>query len=76
MFILNDLVVVQSNSNNQRAEERSICEYRVSPCDPFAVDLQKYQVSGVSRSAMEGALELTVTTASPSLYRGAMAARR
>ena len=76
MFILNNLVVVQSNADNQRADERSICENRVSPCDPFAVDLQKYQVSDVSRSALEGTLALTATTASPSLYRGAMAAQR
>lgn len=41
MFILNDLVVVQSNADNQRTDERCVCESRVSPCDPFSVDLQK-----------------------------------
>jgi hypothetical protein len=75
MFILNNLVVMQSNADNQRAEERRVRENRMSPSYPFTVDLQTCQVSGVPISAFNRA-ELTATTASPSLYRGAMAAQR
>lgn len=76
MFVLNDLVVVQSNADNQGADESRICENRVGPRNPFAIDLRRCQVSSFSRSESHGAWERTATTASPSLYRGAMAAQR
>jgi hypothetical protein len=76
VFILDNLVVMQRNADNQRAEEGSIGENSVSPSNPFSIDLHKsVPVSGVPDPAWSQ-LKLTATTASPSLYRGAMAARR
>jgi hypothetical protein len=71
VFVLDDFVVVQTNTDNQRADECRIGEDGVSPSNPFAIDLDP-----VSGTPDDRASTLTATTASPSLYRGAMARER
>lgn len=48
VFVLDDLVVMQSHADNQRTDEGRVGEECVSPRDPFAVDLYAPQVSGAS----------------------------
>jgi hypothetical protein len=71
VFVLDDFVVVQSNADNQRADECCVGEEGVRPSNPFAIDLDP-----VSGAPDHRASTLTATTASPSLYRGAMARER
>jgi hypothetical protein len=71
VFVLDDFMVVQSNADNQRADECCVGEEGVRPSNPFAIDLDP--VRGASDHC---ASTLTATTASPSLYRGAMAGER